>query len=234
MVGLELTDGLEEFATVQDVCPQLSALAADKLHVPMPEAEDAAAPAPEESLKKQGTSRLGRAEREVQLKEVDERLTDLGKDYLKAISDGVIGRERKAKREEERKEAEKADLAETYVRQMKREVTRTGMAIKPGTEAFFKLQDAARQRVEDEYAVYLPEREAANLERTRDRSGDKYGAEPALVALHDQLNELRAEKRLLSPAKRSSTRKTSTLKGDDSAPQSRKTSSTQKASTMGD
>jgi len=201
----------------------------------MSEAEDAAAPEPEESLKKQGTSRLGRAEREVQLKEVDERLTDLGKDYLKAISDGVIGRERKAKREEERKEAEKADLAETYVRQMKREAMRTGMEIKPGTEVFFKLQDAAWQRVEDEYAVCLPEREAANLERTRDRSGDKYGAEPAMVALHDQLNELRAEKQALSrTARKSSTRKTSTLKDDDSAPQSRKTSSTQKASTIDD
>ena len=201
----------------------------------MSEAEDAAAPEPEESLKKQGSSLLGRAEREEQLKEVDERLSDLNKDYLKAISDGIIVREKKAKREEERKEAEKADLAETYVRQMKREAMRTGMEIKPGTEAFFKLQDAAWQRVEDEYAVCLPEREAANLERTRDRSGDKYGAEPAMVALHDQLNELRAEKQALSrTARKSSTRKTSTLKDDDSAPQSRKTSSTQKASTIDD
>ena len=149
---------------------------------------------------------------------------------MKAISEGVIARERKAKREEERKEAEKADLVETYVRQMKRKATRTGQKL--SLIQRLKLQDAACQRVEDEYAVCLPEREAANLERTRDRSGDTYGADPALVALHDQLNELRNEKRLLSPQKKSSTRKMSTLKSDDSAPQPRKTSTTKKASTM--
>lgn len=172
-------------------------------------------------------SLLGRAERQAKLNEVEEQLAESRKAYLRAISEGIVTREKKANREAEKKAKEKEDLMETHLRKMKRDAMRVGREIKPGTEAFFQMQDKAWQMVHDEYdrRENLPEREAHEKERTKDRSLDKYGAEPEVLTIHKQLNELRAEKRLLSPPRKPSKRG-SPIDGGDSKNTSRKSSST--------
>merc|ERR1711865_369315 len=148
-------------------------------------------------------SLVERAEREEAIRDVDERLKNVNLEYLAAIKEAAVKREKGLVRAQERLVREKEEEVEEVLKKMRREAMRTGRELN-------KLADLEAIRiVDDRYiaAALIPERVQHEMDRRRDVLDVK--TDPEVTRLHTELIELREEKKLLDPPPLS--RKASTL-----------------------